>query len=1188
MRVERAELGGGVALVIAAAVCVAVLVYLLQLHDDPLGPPPPAPQYAPAAPPGTVTDATAFGPDNPFGVKTATDFLCRAPTPSPPVVEAVGAAAAPAPASAPFVSQSTCPGNTTSPGPPFGQSAQCPQPPIPATMAPAGTPPAKNAFSDTGYGYCTGVPGTSDSTLYRDWVAFYDDPARTGTTFPRDADRNYNRVGNVTGAGCLVDPDSGKTDANYSRGPYMQTLMLGDEPVLYDMLTRAYPAGPGAEPGTAGPQGNPKFPRLTPEPKRRTTAPTFGNCTDRTTGACAVGAATKCPGQTRCQTATPAEQAAAQRAQTVPGPPPKCLCVCDPPCGQEGLGGTINCDESCLVTAPVAEEPLAAATFAFDGGYGEHMTGVHKIWGWTPKFEMGGVSTSNVYPFKPANAQGPRSAANADGAEAIEPGNPMYNCHVLRHRLTGDFAPTVDPNADRDGALPPGVPIALDFNSAWVRPKGYEADDDAGYQAGRARCGECGAAGKECFAELSCKHFDSFDATRPLSIEHEGKTISTFYRNPPQLPVSAADNPPAAPAKQCARKSYSSGAGGPNPRARCGGCSATRQVFGPGRYTARARIVSTNPQSARLLDTTDPANPRGRGFVFAMWTFAYTEIYAIGSDPETNPDFVVSDQATTSAPCWDDCSCLTNTQNFCSKKPVGEQPDTCCDPRTARVLSADTCTTPQAFTPASAGTAALYKDPSAGQVTDNVATPATCALSPPTADPHTQQTWATEGGCYIANEDIDCWVGDPSNQTDPNDKDNCGVTFCSNKPNPKDPAAAGKVNPKGDWLNAGPCLKAVNTFEGGRSQPYAINAVSKDWDLKIQGRRPPHSPYTTVCSGYKVYTSINSEIDIEIPANSPQLDWTTHLNFNTMNANTWAFDIDSYQGYKPFYSQAMVQALKLPKQVPAADDAPPLGIPSDQPTFVDDRYHDYMIDWYVDQDHSKSYVAFYFDGRLVYSTQRFVPTRSGRLIWGLWPGWWGTGRQRPDFDFGYADLAGLIIEPYTQANAPDVKVRTMPQTYDQVLPANVDQTQCCSFSQERYDFKGATQCNNSTPCEMACDFQAIPASLQSKAPGKTYGCVDGVCRPLSAGGYQVAPGAPTYQADPYCGGACGTCVGCYLPAPMPAAPGTDLHRNRFVWTVVLYFGACLGVVAGALLLASARGRAKGGQIGRAQETARPT
>jgi hypothetical protein len=53
------------------------------------------------------------------------------------------------------------------------------------------------------------------------------------------------------------------------------------------------------------------------------------------------------------------------------------------------------------------------------------------------------------------------------------------------------------------------------------------------------------------------------------------------------------------------------------PKARVGACIATATQFGPGRYSVLARVPKTSDAS------TD-----GRGYVFAMWTFAYSEIYA--------------------------------------------------------------------------------------------------------------------------------------------------------------------------------------------------------------------------------------------------------------------------------------------------------------------------------------------------------------------------------------------------------------------------------------------------------------------------------------------------------------------------------------------------------------------------------
>ena len=197
----------------------------------------------------------------------------------------------------------------------------------------------------------------------------------------------------------------------------------------------------------------------------------------------------------------------------------------------------------------------------------------------------------------------------------------------------------------------------------------------------------------------------------------------------------------------------------------------------------------------------------------------------------------------------------------------------------------------------------------------------------------------------------------------------------------------------------------------------------------------PESPFRNVCSGDVFYTAVNHEIDIEIPANSPQYkdSWETNLTWATMNANTWVGDTDLYQGDMPWYSQAMVK-IKDDEQQPQH--------------FISENgeFHKYTIDWYVDKDPTKSYVKFYFDDELVYATTRFVPTHSGRLVIGPWPGWWGTGGSAMDFSEGYVDIKSLNITPYVPSVHQNVKIRSFPQTFDQMIPANVDQTECCPGS----------------------------------------------------------------------------------------------------------------------------------------------
>ena len=250
--------------------------------------------------------------------------------------------------------------------------------------------------------------------------------------------------------------------------------------------------------------------------------------------------------------------------------------------------------------------------------------------------------------------------------------------------------------------------------------------------------------------------------------------------------------------------------------------------------------------------------------------------------------------------------------------------------------------------------------------------------------------------------------------------------------------------------------------------------------------RPP-ADYRAVCSGDVLYAALNHEIDIEIPANSPGLDWTKDLTWSTMNCNTWVGDIDYYDGSMPWYSQAMVELKK------------------EQPNFADGQFHDFTIDWYVDRhDATKSYVKFLVDGRVLYVTRRFVPTRSGRLVVGPWPGWWGSGRdasgaqQAPAFDVGYVDIAALTINPYSPATC-DVQIRTFPQTFDQILPAGVQTVECSPVGAA-----AGTSAAQQVQCAIQCDYREIGADDGNCRRGPRRGRDDGAAGADAA----RAPGAP--------------------------------------------------------------------------------
>ena len=188
------------------------------------------------------------------------------------------------------------------------------------------------------------------------------------------------------------------------------------------------------------------------------------------------------------------------------------------------------------------------------------------------------------------------------------------------------------------------------------------------------------------------------------------------------------------------------------------------------------------------------------------------------------------------------------------------------------------------------------------------------------------------------------------------------------------------------------------------------------------------------------YAEHNHEIDIEIPANTGQsADPLRQLSFNTANFNTWLTDqdVDTYAaGTQTMYQQS---------QVTAPDGA---FFASVGPGETDEDYHEFSYVWYVDPDDEAlppsptttpaSYVAFYRDGEELFRSHRYIPRRSGRVVVGLWPAWWGSQRLPLTYNHVYAKIARLEFVPQADSNnAPFPRgalVTNAPQTYDQVFP----------------------------------------------------------------------------------------------------------------------------------------------------------
>jgi hypothetical protein len=120
------------------------------------------------------------------------------------------------------------------------------------------------------------------------------------------------------------------------------------------------------------------------------------------------------------------------------------------------------------------------------------------------------------------------------------------------------------------------------------------------------------------------------------------------------------------------------------------------------------------------------------------------------------------------------------------------------------------------------------------------------------------------------------------------------------------------------------------------------------------------------------------------------------------------------------------------------------------------------MDWHVDPDNiANNYVAFYFDDPFdpsgtvtlnsgsstlpvksknppIFKTNRFIPTRSGRLNFGPWMAWWGYNAKNggvPNFDTAKIRLAQLSITPqqdlWGDSTTQSYKLYDFPQSYDQ-------------------------------------------------------------------------------------------------------------------------------------------------------------
>ena len=227
-----------------------------------------------------------------------------------------------------------------------------------------------------------------------------------------------------------------------------------------------------------------------------------------------------------------------------------------------------------------------------------------------------------------------------------------------------------------------------------------------------------------------------------------------------------------------------------------------------------------------------------------------------------------------------------------------------------------------------------------------------------------------------------------------------------------------------------PCYNECDTPRGGGSKPC---------------------PSTDGCAsgGDKadLFSIVCHEIDLEIPCNSPQFDWKKEMTWSSMNLNTWVNDIYNYQfDTGAYYSQNAIK------------NSSRSFISNEPEESTNKDYNWYTLNWYNDPsgDVEKHHVEVYFNSPFdptgkttingkslpteprsspLFKTSRFIPTRSGRLNFGGWFGWWGYDGQndgKPNFNASKIRMAHLSIIPQSSLISNNKYTGPeFPQNYDQ-------------------------------------------------------------------------------------------------------------------------------------------------------------
>jgi len=227
-----------------------------------------------------------------------------------------------------------------------------------------------------------------------------------------------------------------------------------------------------------------------------------------------------------------------------------------------------------------------------------------------------------------------------------------------------------------------------------------------------------------------------------------------------------------------------------------------------------------------------------------------------------------------------------------------------------------------------------------------------------------------------------------------------------------------KAEAEGDKVTSAAVLQTANLYGSARYEvvarfPQKTGLVYAVWTFHYEhhfadDHLPPGQSDPQFLPNMTGWESrINHEIDIEMPASCSGFcdNGGCPGEWDTMNINSYVVT-DASGGEGPGYVNMCVKA-------PAGKD------------FIDDTYHSYAFEWHAGQDGCKPRIDYFFDDEYIGTVDVFVPSRSSRLVFGMWPGnhnWVGN----PDWEEAYGYVSEVHVCPFNEGNDA-----SYPQIFDQ-------------------------------------------------------------------------------------------------------------------------------------------------------------